>query len=558
MALKPVLLLLLWNLTFFVHGVTSVCHVTCSTDYQSSLNCSCSGSVPTHPVRLEVKCREWSGDLEVEGICEITPPQSWCVMYPEMFDDVTSIGTTCTATGKHVNQVITSPIESSRWNLSNVVKPLPPFDVQVTNNEGLYNITWDHDNQQDCLMYMVRVRESNDLSKDPALSLTVENMHTLVLGHNKLQPHVNYTVDVKAKMCPNNLYKGPWSEWSVTAEWRNTEPAGPPGPPGPEVIAAIGWKDWRYIVLTIVPVLGLVVWLGCSKKTYLQKKFRLITYIPKPDDYFKPLYIKHGGNFKEWVKPVFSEYDYLKINSQAQMNSEKQHDILQWSNEKEGLREDNEMKQGGHLLHMLQPHSNSLLFFQDGGSSQGTGHSTGHISIHTVTLSGEEEFEEEVTSQSSANTLRSYQGGESFGSFGEVSREQAGYGVEGPQMSRMDRQSGVLPLHENQISNNLSLENINFQPRVLLNEPERVSLDSFASNEQSEDGYPHVDLDTIDSGFGECSSPGASDSNIAEQIDSDSFHQHKNLNSNYVKQWMVCSTIHEDCSSSENEFHETQ
>lgn len=240
------------------------------------------------------------------------------------------------------------------------------------------------------------------------------------------------------------------------------------------------------------------------------------------------------------------------------MLSEKQHDVLQWNNEKQSYSEDTETKQGGHFLHMLQPHSNSLLFFQDSGSSQGTGHSTGHISIHTVTLSGEDEFEEEVVSQSSVNTLRSYRDGESFGSFEEDNREHAGYDLEEHQMSRLDRQSGRLPQHENQISNDLSVENRNFEPRVQLNEPERVSLDSFASNEQSEDGYPRVDLDTMDSGFGECTSPGASDSNIAEQIDSDVFREHKSSNSNYVKQWMICSTIHEDSSNSENELHETQ
>lgn len=256
------------------------------------------------------------------------------------------------------------------------------------------------------------------------------------------------------------------------------------------------------------------------------------------------------------MKPVFSEYDYLKINSRVPMMSEKQHDILHWNNEKQNYSEDSETKQGGHFLQMLQPHSNLLFHLRDGGSSQGTGHSTGHISIHTVTLSGEE-FEEEVMSQSSINTLRSYQDGESFGSFEEDNREHAGYNLGEPQLSQMDIQSGILPQHENQIANDLSLENINFEPHAQFNEPERVSLDSFASNEQSEDGYPHVDLDTIDSGFVECSSPGVSHSNTTEQIDSDLFQEHKNSNSNYVKQWMICSAIQED-SNSENELHETQ
>lgn len=253
------------------------------------------------------------------------------------------------------------------------------------------------------------------------------------------------------------------------------------------------------------------------------------------------------------MKPAFSEYDYLRVTPPAQVISEKQHDVLQWNDEKQSYGEDNNVKQSAHFLPALQPQSNSLLFYQDGGSSQGTGHSTGHISIHTVTLSGEEESEEEGVSQSSAHTLRSYQDGGSFGSFEEDNREHAGYDLEEPH-----RQNRILPQHENHISDDLSVENINFQPNAQVNEPERVSLDSFASNEQSEDGYPHVDLDTIDSGFGECSSPGASDSNIAEQMDSDLFNEHKSSNSNYVKQWMICSTIQEDSSNLEDEHNETQ
>lgn len=258
------------------------------------------------------------------------------------------------------------------------------------------------------------------------------------------------------------------------------------------------------------------------------------------------------------MKPPFSEYDYLRISPQTERTSDKQHDVLEWNNEKPIYRGDNEINQGGHFLNVLQPHRNSLLFPHDGGSSQGTGHSTGHISIHTVTLSGEERCEGEGVSQGSVDTLRSYQDGQSSGSFREDNREPAGYDGEEPQMARLDRQSGLLAHHENQILNDFSLENINFEPHVQLDEPERVSLDSFVSNEQSEDGYPHVDLDTIDSGFGECSSPGASDSNMTEQIDSQLIYEHKCSNSNYVKQWMVCSTIQEDPSTSENELHETQ
>lgn len=529
MALQPVLfLLLLWDLTSLVPGVTSSCNITCSTDYETSLNCSCAGSVPTYSLLVNVKCRS-EGD-EVNGSCEVKAPQSWCVMYPEMFLDVASIGTVCTTTvSQRSGSEILSTTESPPWHLSNVVKLQPPFNVQMTNSEGFYNITWGHSDQDDSIQYTVRIRESKD-SQDPIHSLLVEGKH-IRLDHKTLQPCVNYTLDVKARYRPETVYEGPWSEWSSTAEL--TTICYP-------VVHYPIFNNWWCILLSIIPILGVV--LGLKNKTYLQKKIHLITYIPKPDEFFNPLYHNYGGNFKDWVHPVFNEYDYLKINTQVQMRMERQHDILQWKNEKQNYSEDNDMRQDGHLLHVPQPHSNSLLFFRNAGSS----HSTGHISIHTVTLSGEDEYAEEVMSH------RSYQDGESFDG---DNREQAGYNMEGPQMFEFDRQSGILPRLENQISDDSSVEDINFQPGAQL-EPERVSLDSFASHEQSEDGYPRVDLDTIDSGFGECSSPAASDSNIAEQIHS--FHEDKNSNSNYVKQWMVCSTLQQDSRDLENELHETQ
>lgn len=61
--------------------------------------------------------------------------------------------------------------------------------------------------------------------QDLLILFTVEQKH-VELQRDKLQPHVNYTVDVQAQMMPTNLYNGPWSEWSSTAEWRT---AGPPG-----------------------------------------------------------------------------------------------------------------------------------------------------------------------------------------------------------------------------------------------------------------------------------------------------------------------------------------
>ncbi|KAM4581230.1 interleukin 21 receptor, tandem duplicate 1 [Odontesthes bonariensis] len=532
MAPTPVSLLLLWGLTLAHGAFASFCAVTCSTDYIKTLNCSCSGSAPTHPVLLNVSCSDY--ELVVSGGCAIKPPRSWCTILQEELDDVASVGTSCVATAYlQDSRAMTQASESSSWVLADIVKPEPPFNVRVANTDKLYNVTWNN-NTTHCLTYRVRVRTAGDLLQKATRMLQVEKEY-LLLDRKTLQPHVNFVVDVQARMCPEYFLQGPWSEWTSSAEQRSSGAA-----------ALVEGMNifWVYISLPIIFLLGLLL-LGYLQKPCWQKKLRRITSYPRPNEFFKPLYKNHGGNFTEWVKPVFNEYDYLSINASVKMVSEK-HDILHWSSEKQSYGQDVETREDGQFLCMPQHPSSLQLHLQDSGSSQGTGHSIGHISIHTVTLSGEE-FEEGVGSQSS---LRSYQDGESFGSFGDANRQHAGYNLED---SQVVRQSGIPPHHHNQIADDLFVENIHFQPQAQFNEPERVSLNSFVSNEQSEDGYPNVDLDTIDSGFGECGSPGVSDSNQAEQMDS--FQEHKNSNSNYVKQWMICSPIQEDAVS--NELHET-
>ncbi len=78
---------------------------------------------------------------------------------------------------------------------------------------------------------------------------------------------------------------------------------------------------------------------------------------------------------------------------------------------------------------------------------------------------------------------------------------------------------------------------------------EQVSLDSYSSNEQSDDGYPQMglDLDTIDSGFleSDCSSPSAFDEN--EQIETSSLEGVGRSHSNYVKQWVAFTSVQVDC-----------
>lgn len=71
--------------------------------------------------KLFVCCSD--GDLTVNGTCEVKPPQSWCMMYPELLYEVAGVGTMCTArVSQEGDRVIMSANESSIWALSDVGK----------------------------------------------------------------------------------------------------------------------------------------------------------------------------------------------------------------------------------------------------------------------------------------------------------------------------------------------------------------------------------------------------------------------------------------------------
>ncbi|XP_077430995.1 interleukin 21 receptor, tandem duplicate 1 [Vanacampus margaritifer] len=466
--MAAVLSLMLWNLAMLLQGVSSsTCGVTCSTDYNVLINCSCA-SVPTRPLRLDVNCSD--GDEHVAGSCRVTPPQSWCAVYPPQLSLIAAIGTECTAT---VGPPGGPDNEMSSWALHDAVKPPPPFKVRVTSAEEFHNITWDVANQNDdCLTYRLRIRTSSGLLPDPARSFSVDERF-LVVGRKDLPPRAKCSAAVRAKLCPTNPSQGPWSEWSSAVKWTNT----------PTKSADVAVKAfWLYILLAVlIPVAGLL--LACSRKAFLLKRFQLSTYVPTPHDFFKPLYLDYGGHFKEWVKPVFSEHDLLGNTSLEEMaNATKK----QLHFHKAGSEGDDEAPAAGRLLLISTPLSQLR-----------------HVSIHTVIVC--EEDGQEVS--------------------GPNCRELLDSDVEEAEVGGQD---------EERLFNDW------------LQEAERASL---ASNQQSDDGYPRVDLDTVDSGFVECASPSHSGSRepagdfLAEPLTS---------RSNYVKQMMMgsdagrlqkCSTV---------------
>lgn len=209
---------------------------------------------------------------------------------------------------------------------------------------------------------------------------------------------------------------------------------------------------------------------------------------------------------------MFKECDYVMVGPHVQLKPE--HDVLQWTSEKQSCPESSEDKRSGPSFLQLQaPDSPGV----------------GRLLIHTVTLSGEEE-EDGSAHTSAAAPGRDRDRGR-FQPLVEDMQEAAGRGSG-------EAAGGLGPVPQRRGSGDSSGENPPLPLHLHFFLEDRASLDSLALNEQSEDGYPHVDLDTIDSGFGELSSPGAEQTPPQLQ-------QLSNLQSNYVKQWVVCKTAEE-------------
>uniref|UniRef100_A0A672I008 Fibronectin type-III domain-containing protein n=1 Tax=Salarias fasciatus TaxID=181472 RepID=A0A672I008_SALFA len=265
----------------FYVSAASRCDVHCSTDYVRSVNCSCSVTLRSQEEDALLLC--FSGeDQNVVGSCAVAPPRSWCLVLMEDLEEVASVGTKCWTT---VSGPDGEALEKSDWQLADWVKPPAPTDVRVTDAGRSANVTWSHAGDDDCLEYNICVREASEQREvrlQQPTPVTTQQRLLLDGGLLQLRPGAALLVRVQARFCETHFVTGPWSEWSPAAAW---SPAGERGPAGERAPAAA----WCFVSLPVV-VLALFL--------FLQKKLELVTFVPKPDHFFKPLYQNYRGNFK--------------------------------------------------------------------------------------------------------------------------------------------------------------------------------------------------------------------------------------------------------------------
>lgn len=485
-----------------IRQIDGVGYVSCTTDYISTLNCTCSGSENTLLCEIQANCSDAAGSTD--GRCVIRPPHKWCTIQPDNFFLIANPDTSCTLNVRHVNQQTNrEEYASNVMSLDQMIKPQQPANLTLTKNNNEFNLSWemaykDYENVDlfGYLMYRVRLRPKGIMDEKHFKVYNVgEDRRYQEIQCDLLSPGKVYTVDVQASV--NSQMKNvdgetEWSEWSASVECTcpgNYDPL------------------WYFLMLPLV--IGLIGFFGMCYRG-LVKKPCLFQYIPDPYDFFKPLYHTYQGDFKKWVGPVFtfSSFDVLEKSAPLQVLSEKQQAAAPL--QMPLLRDQGS---GGSslgdwsLLSLMNPDFSKRYFL--GGSSLGLAHSGGHISMDTVTVSGQEgamsDFQEtnrnavEVPDEDPASDSRGRSEGQGFDDW---------------QLQANDAENG-----------------------------EELSLDSFSSNEHSDYGYPQIglDLDTIDSGFleSDCSSPVGSECEGGERMDSALLGGPVGTHSNYVKQWVA-------------------
>ncbi|KAJ0066425.1 hypothetical protein NL108_013015 [Boleophthalmus pectinirostris] len=290
MAVRPGIVLLT-KLSLLIYTVKS-CAVSCSTDYETLLNCSCSGLEPPETLLLQINCRH--DDLRLNVNCTVSKEEPFCVIYPDIMEEIADVETVCSSNALRAQDQTMITTNSSDWKLRNAVKPWPPFNIQVNNTKGTYTISWSTKNPEYCLVFKVRIRTMLGLQKEIILESKESVVH---LEQLRLPPGGYYGVDVQAKLCPFFRYQGPWSDWGPTTVWTD-QVAG----------------NNHYYWLIPVSFLILLLSVGFPKAMYWQKRFQRSTFIPNPREFFKPLYNIYQGDFKAWVKPAFTEHNSLKMD----------------------------------------------------------------------------------------------------------------------------------------------------------------------------------------------------------------------------------------------------
>ncbi|XP_006896694.1 PREDICTED: interleukin-21 receptor [Elephantulus edwardii] len=265
----PLFLLLLLQVAW------SCSNLACYTDYLETVTCVLE-TWTQQPHTLMLIWQDPYGELEDETTsCTLhlsahngTHARYTCHInvVPFMADDIFTINSTDQSSGQSW--------ECGSFILAESIKPSPPFNVTVTFSDS-YHISWinDYENSASLLKGKLQYElQYRNRAAPSALSpvrklVSVDSRHISLLP-TEFQKGSSYEVQVRAGPQPGSSFQGTWSEWSDPVIFE-TQPEG-------------------------------------EYRAGQQKKLWVFPQVPSPEQFFRPLYEGHNGDFKKWVGTPFT------------------------------------------------------------------------------------------------------------------------------------------------------------------------------------------------------------------------------------------------------------
>ncbi|XP_029803091.1 interleukin-21 receptor [Suricata suricatta] len=279
-----------------LRGAWGCLDLVCYTDYFKTVTCT----LGTWTLPLGTLTLTWQ-DLYGELVDEVTScslrwsthnathTEYTCHMdvFHFMADDIFSVNMT-DPSGNYSQ-------ECGSFVLAKSIKPSPPFNVTVTFSEH-YNVSWDssHDSYplKGKLQHELRYRKQGDpWALSPQRKRISVDSRSVSLLPLEFRLNTDYEFQVRSGPQPGSSFQGTWSEWSDPVTFRTP----------PEELKGGGHIHLLYIfpVIIVIVFLGLKIdlpWRLC--KEWVQ--------VPSPEQFFKPLYVSHSGDFKKWVGTPFT------------------------------------------------------------------------------------------------------------------------------------------------------------------------------------------------------------------------------------------------------------
>ncbi|OCT64152.1 interleukin-21 receptor [Xenopus laevis] len=296
----PASLLLLCFLVSLAQGCEDL---HCYVDYIDTLTCKYEKTQKEASYSLSAM---WTNEDLENTFCDLVQTDEFmyiCNEDMEYFgaDDIYTIFINGTINGQMNTSQTCGP-----FYLSKTFVPRAPYNLTVLFSEN-YNFSWETTYkwevhlQANELAYELSYKRTDESWKKQKCIHILEDEKNVVLLQSSFQNPGGYIARVRAKPKNSSIYQGDWSEWSNSVQWTTNE--------------NISGNIWIFTkstasVLCLVCGIVIIIILSCKPIELPQRLWKNVwVLVPDPGLFFKPLYMRHGGDFKSWLG-----YPYVTIS----------------------------------------------------------------------------------------------------------------------------------------------------------------------------------------------------------------------------------------------------